>query len=193
MKQRETAEQIAVLIERLGRLGRMLQHRGGLNPVQWEAVRYIAQANRYSRNPAAVAEFLGSTRGTVSQTLIALVRKGLIRRQRSTTDGRRANLELTAAGRAATLSDPLSLLAGAATHLEFTHQQALAAGLTALLLELQRRNGFRSFGMCATCRHFRRDDASDERGGPHRCGLTHEPLSDSESSLICREHAQEAA
>ena len=40
---------------------------------------FIARANRFSRTPAALADYAGSTRGTISQTLIALEQKGLVR------------------------------------------------------------------------------------------------------------------
>ena len=68
----------ASLIDRLGRLMRSGEHAGDLNPAQWEALRYLARANRFSRTPAALAQYLGSTRGTVSQTLIALEDHGRI-------------------------------------------------------------------------------------------------------------------
>ena len=71
---------IAWPLERLTRLMRAGEHEGGLNPAQWEALRYLARANRFSRTPAALADFLGTTRGTVSQTVIALERTGHLTR-----------------------------------------------------------------------------------------------------------------
>jgi predicted transcriptional regulator len=65
------AIEAAHLIDRLERLTRAGEGLG-LNPAQWEALRFLARANRFSRSPAAVADYLASTRGTVSQTLIAL-------------------------------------------------------------------------------------------------------------------------
>lgn len=65
----------ADLIERIARLMQAEEQKGPLNPAQWEALRYLAKANRFSRTPAALAEYLGSTRGTVSQTLIALEKR----------------------------------------------------------------------------------------------------------------------
>ena len=60
---------IAALVDRLGRMAHGMQYASGLNPAQWEALRFIARANRYSRSPGAIARYLGTTRGTVSQTL----------------------------------------------------------------------------------------------------------------------------
>lgn len=69
------ALEAAHLIDRLDRLARNGEVSGDLNPAQWEALRFVSRANRFSRTPAALAEYLGSTRGTVSQTLIALEKR----------------------------------------------------------------------------------------------------------------------
>ena len=73
---------VSVLLDRIGRMMRGLQFVEGLSPAQWEALRYIARANRYSRNPSALADFLGTSQGTVSHTLIALQGNGYLRRLR---------------------------------------------------------------------------------------------------------------
>lgn len=179
---------IADMVERLGRLAAAAQREEGLVPAQWEALRYLGRANRYSRSPGALAQFLGSTKGTVSQTVLALERKQLVRRTRDRQDRRGVELRLTAKGEALLERDPLARLSDAAQELPAPVQAALAAGLTALLSRLQKQAGRRSFGQCATCRFFRPNDAGTEPGGPHRCGITLEPLSGSDSQLICMEH-----
>jgi DNA-binding MarR family transcriptional regulator len=182
------AEAIADALLRLSRLMRSAQHGNGLNPAQWEALRYLARANRYSRSPKALAAFLGATKGTVSQTLLALHRKGLVERRPDPNDGRGLRLRLTRAGEAALRADPVAAVAAAAGRLTATHKAACRRGLAALLAEAQRRNGRTAFGVCATCAYFRRGCAAGARGGPHRCGLTGEPLSAAESAQICAEH-----
>jgi DNA-binding MarR family transcriptional regulator len=173
----------ARLIERLGRLIRAGHHAAGLNPAQAEALRYLARANRFSRTPAALAEYLGSTRGTVSQTLMALEAKGLIRRQTNARDGRSVVFALTEAGSGILGSGPdLELAAaidraGVATGL--AHD--LEAGLRAAIAE----RGGRAFGACHTCRHFRRNRRAG--AAPHHCALLDEPLSESDQELICAE------
>ena len=52
--------------------------------------------------------FLGSTKGTISQTLNALERKRLIARRPDPRDGRAFTIELTAAGQDQLGRDPLS-------------------------------------------------------------------------------------
>jgi DNA-binding MarR family transcriptional regulator len=183
-----TAPKIAALLERLARLGRAGRFRRGLNPAQGDALDYLAGANRYSRNPSALAEFLGSTRGTVSQTLIALERKGLIARRPNPRDRRAIALELTPEGRAAVERGEPPSIEKAVRGLSDANQAILAGFLTEVLATAQRLNGFRAFGMCGTCIHFQRDGSGRVAGGPHLCGLTREPLSNPDSLLICREH-----
>ena len=173
----------AHLIDRLERLARGGAPARGLNPAQWEALRYLARANRFSRTPAALADYLGSTRGTVSQTLIALEQKGLVARGPSPRDRRSVDLRLTAEGAAALEADPLLTLASdiAAS----AEAAGLAAALRAVLRAAVARNGRRAFGLCRTCRHFRR--STDPGVTPHRCALLGEPLDEAESLAICVE------
>lgn len=90
------------LIERLTGLIRQETRetgiRAGLQPVQFNALVYLAQCNRYSDTPIAVSEYLGLTKGTVSQTLKLLEIKGFIEKQRDVQDKRRIHLKLTETG-----------------------------------------------------------------------------------------------
>lgn len=180
----DRAATAADTIERLSRLLRGLEHETDLVPAQWQALRYLARANRYSRTPGALAQYLVATKGTVSQTVRALERKKLIRRQPDAADGRVVRLELTAGGQRRLADDPARILAEATQDIGTT----LARDLIEVLRRLQRGNDHRAFGQCASCRFFRRDEAMGERGGPHRCGLTREPLSTADSAQICVEH-----
>ena len=176
----------ALLIERLGRLLRAGDHAGGLAPAQWEALRYFARANRFSRTPAALADYLGATRGTISQTLIALEDKGLVRKAANARDGRSVELSLTRSGRALLDSDSLK---DVARDIDASGEaDGLAQGLEAALHQALVRRGGRAFGVCRTCRHFRPGGRGDKAGKPHHCTLLDEPLSDADASLVCFEH-----
>ena len=54
----DAANRVAALIERIGRLVSRESHAEGLQPVQWEALRYLAKANRFSRTAAAATAYL---------------------------------------------------------------------------------------------------------------------------------------
>ena len=67
----------------------------GLKLVQLEALVYLSMANRYSDTPLGVAEYLGITKGTASQTIKALVDLGLIDKVSDGSDGRVVHCTLT--------------------------------------------------------------------------------------------------
>ena len=182
-----TARDIADLIERMGRLAHTQQFAADLNPAQWEALRYLARANRFSRSPSALAAFFGATKGTISQTLIALERKGLVIRQRSENDRRGVILHLTPSGQARLADDPLTSLAASAAELAPELQAQLSDGLRAILAAMLRRNQRKPFGQCHSCRFFLREAATEIPGGPHFCGLLDEPLSHEDTDQICHE------
>ena len=62
-----TGDLIVWPLERLARLMRAKEHEDGLNPAQWESLRYLARANRFSNSPGALTRYLGATKGTMVQ------------------------------------------------------------------------------------------------------------------------------
>jgi len=176
------------LLERLSRLLQNDAHAGSLKPTQWEAVRYLSRANRFSRSPSALTRYLGMTKGTVSQTLHALERKGLIEKTAIEGDRRSVNIDLTRAGAKLISEDPLRAVEAAIERLPKSARTALSGILHDLLSDMLAQRGGRPFGVCKTCRHFKR---RHRRGAPNFCSLLNEPLSAEDSELICAE--QEAA
>ncbi len=177
------------LVESLGRLAagerRQRAVAAGLQPVHVQALDYLRRCNRYSNTPQALADYLGLTKGTVSQSLQLLERKGLIARRPDDADRRVLRLALTAAGEAlAGTAGELAEWPAALAALPADEADAAAATLARLLATMQRRRGGQSFGACHSCRHFRH-----EGGDAYRCGLTGEPLGADDSRRICREHA----
>ncbi len=175
-------------VERLGNLLRTgLRQAGviqGLQPIHLQALLYLNEANRYSNTPQALAEYLGLTKGTVSQSLLLLARRKLIARHADEKDGRIVRLTLTDKGK-----DVLKELG-----LTNTWREALAEAsparlssatkvLKEALARMQVKNGLKTFGVCSTCQH-------NLHIGPRSyvCGLTKEKLSSREVSKICREH-----
>ncbi|MFV1850662.1 MAG: MarR family winged helix-turn-helix transcriptional regulator [Thalassospira sp.] len=180
------AHKAADLIERIARLMQAEEQKGPLNPAQWEALRYFAKANRFSRTPAALAEYLGSTRGTVSQTVIALEKKGCIKRTPSERDKRSVEIAVTPQGEQQLANDPRQKLASC---IEATGQGvSLEDALSQVLNEAILRNNAKSFGICASCRFFLRTDKPEKSDVSHRCGLLNVPLSDKDAEKICVEH-----
>ena len=150
-----------------------------LKLVQLEALIYLSVANRYSDSPMALADYFGVTKGTVSQTLKALERHGLIDKRADPEDGRLQHCSLTPKGEAIVRE---AYPADCYASLETDVAEAFADSLEQQLRALQRMTGFRTFGQCHTCRFFE----PRARGG--RCGMTGEALSKSDTARICREH-----
>lgn len=170
---------IRELVRRLARLDAAAGWAEDLNPTQREVLAYLARANRFSRSPSHVAAYLGSTRGTVSQSLRSLSAKGYVRERRSARDRRVLSYDLTEAGcRAATAGTPLQAALG---RLGPERSAQLAADLTATLQALLTEGGGPRFGPCRTCRHHRH--------GPEGafCGLLSVALTEAEAHQICIE------
>jgi DNA-binding MarR family transcriptional regulator len=176
-------------LERLARLMRAREHDDGLNPAQWEALRFLNRANRFSNSPGALTRYLGATKGTVSQTLIALERKGYIARALREGGRKSISLSLTAKGVETLTRDPWADLARAAEDLGGKTKRRLQRGLAELLEQERGRSGVASFGVCSTCRFFRERGRSDDAKGPHLCMAFEEALTESDVSRICHEHA----
>ncbi len=178
-----SATRLHLLTERLSSLMRSQLRRVAsahdLKLVQLEALVYLSVANRYSDSPLALTEYFGVTKGTVSQTLKALERRGLVEKHQDPTDRRVQHCAVTPAG-AAIVDEayPAGCFRAIKTASTEDHADALEQQLRAL----QRANGFKTFGQCRTCRHFQ----PRSKGG--RCGLTNEALSNSDATKLCREH-----
>ena len=177
------------LSERLGTLTRArLRQAGlahGLQTIHLQVLMYLGQANRLSNTPQATTEYLGLTKGTVSQSILVLARKRLITRQTDERDGRVVRLVLTE--RAQILLKEISPLNVWREALQSASPARVSSAMQVLrqvLASLQTQSAQRTFGVCATCRH-------NQRLGPRSyfCALIQEKLSSPEVRLICRAHA----
>lgn len=155
----------------------------GLLPVQLAILGYLRDANRYSNTPQCLTEYLGLTKGTVSQSLKILEERGWVVRQADAADRRVVRLALSDTGREVLDSAADDAWQAAARHLPSSDQDSLRTLLTRLLASWQLERQGKTFGVCRTCRHFRPGETS------HQCGLTGEALSDADSAQICREHS----
>ncbi len=182
-----SAAQVHVTLERLCNLlrveARALGAAHGLLPVQLEALHYLSQCNRYSDTVQSVTDYLGQTKGTVSQTLKVLEARGLVRKLRDAGDRRVVHLTVTPAGRRlVTRFVPARFIGEALGLLPGRDSDQLVQGLAGLLRAAQQANRGRTFAACKTCRFNQTGE------GAFRCGLTGEALSEADVELICREH-----
>lgn len=175
------------LIERITNLVRSEDRKKyaaiGLQPVHVQVLEYLSACNRFSDTPAAVADFLGLTKGTISQSIQVLERKNYLVKTPDSEDGRVVHLTLSEQGN--------KLLDGLKPTDVFEQAQKMINGkgfstiedaLCAVLVELQKANQAKSFGVCHTCVNF------IEKDHHYHCKLTDLPLSREDSTKICREH-----
>ncbi len=184
------AQHIAALIERIGRLLSTEAHAEGLLPVQWEALRYLDKANRFSRTAAALTAYLGLTKGTVSQSLNTLEAKGLVKKLVNRKDRRSKHLSLTAKGQKLLLRDPLNVTVAVLDELEGVPQRTLTTALESLLTSRLGAQGRQPFGQCRDCCYFAN---RHPKGNPHYCQLLGEKLAESEAAAICFEQTTKRA
>jgi DNA-binding MarR family transcriptional regulator len=174
------------LLERIAALLRSDMRRSlaevGLETVHLMALWYLTQANRFSDNPLAVGEYLGLTKGNMSQRLNVLEKKGLIKKKADQQDRRRLHLEVSKRGLAVLSKNyppstwPLEGWAAAGG------ETTLETGLDQVLRRMVAANGGRTFGQCRTCRFHQ------AKAGALYCGLLKLPLTATEATQICREH-----
>jgi DNA-binding MarR family transcriptional regulator len=181
MKTQQLLERLAGLLRTESR-NLLLEH--GLQPVQFEALHYLSICNRYSDTLMGVTEYLGQTKGSVSQTLKVLEKKELIEKSPDQADKRVAHMSVTTAGRKLIKNIlPSPLLNSANKQLNEKDIAGFETSLQNLLKSMQHANNFKTFGQCATCIHNIKHSANETM-----CNLTEEPLSRKDVELICREH-----
>ncbi len=171
-------------LERLARLLRQAGHAKGLNPVQWEALRYLARCNALSHSPGAMARYLGSTKGTVSQTVKALAAKGFVTKQTAGADHRGVALFLTDEGKALLAEDDALVLQADIAELSDKTRKRFDRALDALLEQERLRQGEPSFGTCLDCKFYR----EAATGLAAHCMKVNATVSAAEATLICVEH-----
>lgn len=183
--------EVLQILDRLEQLQRSylreFSYRVGLNLRQLEALIYLSKCNRYSRTPVALSEYLGLTKGTVSQTVLSLETKRLLTKTADSKDARLVHLLLTRKGERLLeqCAEEAPLEKALSQNADMT--ETLGRQLRTLLAEVQRANHSKTFGACYSCAYFRRHGL----GSTHQCGLTGEPLLDHESLKICREHTMD--
>jgi DNA-binding MarR family transcriptional regulator len=158
---RETAE----LLVQVGRRVQAEGYDGGPSPVQWMALRFLARANQFSRNPSAFAGFQATTRGTATQTIKSLEAGGYLVRQPSKADRRSVSLRLTSKGKKALARDPFEVLVRAVDSLDAKDRSAMRLALVFVrtartsaerCAATRRARAFRPLNACSSLSRFNR-------------------------------------
>ena len=170
---------IRELINRVARLDMMQAWKGDLNPTQSAVLEYLARANRFSRSPSQVADYLGTTRGTISQSLKSLGQKGYVVEHPSLVDRRTISFDLTKKGTDAAQAS--NVISETIANMDDGSSRNLEISLEILLVGLLKDSEGRYFGICKDCSHF------SAKGGAGYCTLLTEVLTLRETNQICHE------
>ena len=179
------------LIERISNLLRSEERKQyaaiGLQPIHGQVLEYLASCNQYSNTHSAVAEYLGLTKGTVSQTIQLLEKKHYLFKTVSDKDARVVHLALTESGqRLLNELNPLEIFRQAEAHVSHLAFDSLESALQTTLIALQQVNQSRRFGTCRSCQYF------SVEAHHYFCGLTEEPLDRDDTDKICRDHSSQS-
>ncbi|MET1255946.1 MarR family winged helix-turn-helix transcriptional regulator [Aliikangiella maris] len=177
------------LLERISTLFRSeirlagIQH--GLHPVHIEVLSYLSRCNRLSNTPASVSEYLGVTKGTISQSISLLESKELLEKVADEKDRRVVHLNLTDKGKQL-IENSMPPTSFRSPLEKFSEDEVdnLHRLLDTLLNGIQKCNKRAGFSHCKTC-VFNSPKSPSE----FYCELTKEELPWEDGYLICREHA----
>jgi DNA-binding MarR family transcriptional regulator len=169
----------------------------GLTPTQGQVLALL-RANPGGLRLGVLAEQLGVTAATTSDSVTALHRKGLVAKESSAGDGRGVVVVLTSTGirEAAAAAAWPDFLLEAVDELSPAEQTTFLRALVAMIRTLQEKGRIPVARMCVSCRFFR-PFVHNDAARPHHCAFVDAPFGDGELRLDCPDHrtapAQQAA
>jgi DNA-binding MarR family transcriptional regulator len=133
-----------------------------------------------------IAAALAVTPASASDSVAALIEKGLVRRGKAAADGRGVLIRLTAKGRseAERAAGWPDFLAEAAGELSAAEQGVFLRGLVKMIRRLQRQGRIPVARMCVDCRYFR-PNAYAGSEEPHHCDFVNAPFGDRGLRIDC--------
>lgn len=145
------ALEIGELLLQLSR-GLLAEREGdNLTSAQWLALRFFARANVFSRTLSGLAAYQATTRGTASQTIKLLERRGYLKRDKSVYDGRSSILTVTDKAHKRLAADPLVSIFNDIDQLDPKKQELLRNILRGLVGQLGGDDRRQAVGSCRDC------------------------------------------
>jgi DNA-binding MarR family transcriptional regulator len=160
----------------------------GLNPAQ-DAILRLLLVRRAGLRVRVLAGHLGVRQPTVTGSVIALERKGLVRRQTDPADARATIVKATPEALVEPAAAVPSLAAAALADLSEAEQASLLKTLIKLIRSLQLRDAVPPQRMCVTCKYFR-PNVHPEAEAPYHCAFVDAPFGNRALRLDCAEHEQ---
>lgn len=189
----DTRQRTLVALSKIGLALRSQAWKGaaprGLNPTQAQVLVTLARDGSAGLRLSDIAERLGVSPPTVSDSVSALERKGLVVKRAAAADRRALAITLTAEGRreareAAVWPD---LMLGSVDVLDDGERAVLLRALVKMIRELQAQELIAPSRMCVTCRFFR-PNVHGNSAKPHHCTFVDAPFGDAELRVECGDH-----
>lgn len=160
----------------------------GLNPTQAQVLGLLSGRPGGLRPKEIAAHFVISA-ASIADTLGALVRKGLVRRDIDPSDARAAIVRATPDGLrlGAEIARAASQVADALAALSPAVLEELLLTQIALIRQLQLAGAIPLQRMCVSCRHFR-PHAHRGAASPHHCAFVDAAIGSRDLRLDCGEH-----
>jgi DNA-binding MarR family transcriptional regulator len=160
----------------------------GLTPTQGQVLALL-RANSDGLRLRALAEQLGVTAATASDSVAALDRKGLVAKEPTAGDGRGVLVVLTSTGsrEAAAAAAWPDFLLEAVGELSAAEQATFLRALVAMIRTLQEKGRIPVARMCVSCRFFQ-PFRHDDPARPHHCAFVDARFGDGELRLDCPDH-----
>ena len=165
----------------------------GLTPTQGQVLALL-RANPRGMRLGALAEQLGVTAATTSDSVTALHRKGLVTKEPTAGDRRGIVVLLTPTGsrEAAAAAAWPDFLLEAVGELSTAEQANFLRALVAMIRTLQEKRRIPVARMCVSCRFFR-PLVHNDPVRPHHCAFVDAPFGDGELRLDCSDHSAASA
>lgn len=159
-----------------------------LNPTQAEILQLLQGRPRGVRL-SWLASQLSISAASASDSVAALVSKGLVMKARDEDDGRASALHLTSEGAATAtrIGSALGFVEDAVSAIPSTQRTELLTGLYKMIAQLQKTERFPEMRACLSCRFFE-PNRHPGKPAPHHCGLVNAPLSVALLRMDCLEH-----
>ncbi|APA94720.1 hypothetical protein NS506_00640 [Nocardia seriolae] len=185
----EVADKVVAALDRIARGVRAhrqaIASRTGLTPLQLELLRTLAEGPPPEPLTGLLATELGVSQPTVSDSLLALERKGHVARQPAPGDRRRSAIVLTPDGSAvaAEIRAADEVLRACVAELPSDRQDQTLHTLLELIGGLLHAGVVQVARTCTTCRFYRTDDSTTAH-----CELLGQPLPPRDLRVNCPEH-----
>ena len=158
----------------------------GLNPAQEAILRWLL-AHPAGARVSVLAAQLGVSQPSITDSVIALERKGLISRQADPEDARAVVVKAVPNAGLGPRPEPSSHTAAVLADLSGNEQVRLLETLVKLIRNLQLRQAIPPQRLCVTCKYFR-PNVHKEPEAPHHCAFVDASFGGRALRLDCPEH-----